>query len=144
MSSIARFRTSSHCLFIELGRHFRPPIPTSLRTCRFCKDCKVDDELHMLLNCDFHSKERIVLMNEINKICDLPTSAKLNSTDELFVFILQQCYSSTISHLGAFLYNGFKNRMVRRDAVLFIFMFQNFICIGLYFCLGLVVDHAED
>ena len=36
LNAISRFRTSSHCLHIETGRHTKPITPVENRTCNFC------------------------------------------------------------------------------------------------------------
>ena len=53
LTAIARFMTSSHSLHIEKGRHTIPTTPIENRKCLFCLLNKVDDEFHMLLECDF-------------------------------------------------------------------------------------------
>ena len=131
MSSIARFRTSSHCLFIELGRHYRPPIPVNLRTCKYCTLGNVDNELHMLLRCTFHSNERNIFLNELGLLSKFNIPLRNYCDEDLFRFILQQSDSSTINYLGKFLSNGFINRLKRRDAVIMISYLVIAICIVL-------------
>ena len=46
---ISRFRVSSHRLGIELGRHYKPRLPVEQR---------LDDELHFLIKCEFHTNAR--------------------------------------------------------------------------------------
>ena len=51
---VARFRTSSHHLSIETGRWRRPvPTPLSERICNLCDSGAVQDEQHVLLECNF-------------------------------------------------------------------------------------------
>ena len=50
-SKIARFRTSSHNLRIETGRHERPIIPADERLCVKCNLNEVEDEVHALIDC---------------------------------------------------------------------------------------------
>ena len=68
MSAIAKFRTSSHCLFIELGRHTRPYTPAELRICKYCDLSEIDDEFHMLLKCKAHKYERNILLNKVSNL----------------------------------------------------------------------------
>ena len=50
---VARFRTSSHHLCVETGRWRRPvPAPLSERTCGLCANNVVQDEQHVLLECN--------------------------------------------------------------------------------------------
>ena len=51
MSTIARFRMSSHTLAIETGRHAKPKIAKGERKCRYCNLDDVEDEKHFLLKC---------------------------------------------------------------------------------------------
>ena len=49
-TALARFRTSSYNLEIEIGRHHKPePIPIPDRLCKECSE--VEDEVHRLLQC---------------------------------------------------------------------------------------------
>ena len=49
--SIARFRLSSHNLYIELGRHKRPFVPANQRICRRCDLNVIENEFHCLMIC---------------------------------------------------------------------------------------------
>ena len=145
MSSIARFRTSSHCLFIELGRHHRPPIPVNQRLCKFCTAEQIDDELHMLIQCTFHSNERNILQNELRPFPKFDIPLDYYSPEEFFCFILQQQDSPTVNYLGRFLSNGFIKRQIRRDAVLLIYIFLFYISyIALNTCLYIHTDLPVD
>ena len=46
--SLSRFRMSSHNLGIETGRHCKKPV--SQRTCLYCTNPSIDDEIHFLLH----------------------------------------------------------------------------------------------
>jgi len=91
--AMARFRVSSHKLLIELGRHSRPYIPREARTCKFCEQRCLDDEIHFLMKCDFLNPERERLLREITHFANLndyvlsrPQSAK--TTWEIYKYIL--------------------------------------------------------
>ena len=60
-ATLARFRTSSHSLAIETGRHTSPYTPKEKRICQYCTLNQIDDEVHMLINCTLHIKERAEL-----------------------------------------------------------------------------------
>ena len=64
--AFTRLRVSSHKLTIELGRYSRPPIPRANRLCNFCNSKEVDDEIHFLTKCEFHSEARYPLKNYTN------------------------------------------------------------------------------
>ena len=59
MSTIARFRMSSHTLAIETGRHAKPKIAKEERKCRCCNLDYVEDEKHFLLKCPLYNEERL-------------------------------------------------------------------------------------
>ena len=65
--ALTRLRVSSHKLNIELGRHSRPPIPRANRLCNFCNSKEVDDEIHFLTKCEFHSEARYHMFDEIQR-----------------------------------------------------------------------------
>ena len=54
ISTIARFRMSSHTLAIETGRHAKPKIAKEERKCRYCNLEDVEDEEHFLLKCPLY------------------------------------------------------------------------------------------
>ena len=60
-NSISRFRVSSHNLAIETGRHQKPKIPKENRICVFCTSRHIDNEIHLLIDCEFHINERNIL-----------------------------------------------------------------------------------
>ena len=46
---MTKLRLSDHCLIIERGRHYKPPIERDKRFCSSCKD-KIEDETHLFSN----------------------------------------------------------------------------------------------
>ena len=56
LSSLATFRSSSHCLLIEEGRHIG--IPREFRSCIYC-DNYTEDEFHFLMECPLYSNIRL-------------------------------------------------------------------------------------
>ena len=54
--SFARFRSSSHPLEIEKGRHTNPIIPLENRICTICN--VIEDELHFLINCSLYNEKK--------------------------------------------------------------------------------------
>ena len=131
MSAIAKFRTSSHCLFIELGRYTRPYTPAHQRLCKYCNLGNIDDEIHMLLDCKAHNQERKLLFA---KIVDSESHYLLqyNNREELFKFILKQKCPDMINALGKYLYTGFKYRSERFNSVICISLIICISCIGFY------------
>lgn len=62
-NKIARFRTSSHNLRIETGRHERPLIPVEERLCTKCNLNEVEDEIHSLIICPNNTSLRLRLFD---------------------------------------------------------------------------------
>lgn len=62
--SISRFRTSSHNLKIETGRHETPKIPLNERICIKCNANEIEDEIHCLLVCSSNIESRIKLLDK--------------------------------------------------------------------------------
>ena len=105
--AISRFRVSSHRLGIETGRHQKPSLQPDKRLCQYCKSGKVDDELHFLVHCDFHSKTRKLFFSQL---CEIITDFhRLNDVDK-FREILMSTNEDVIVSLGKFIYDGFKSR----------------------------------
>ncbi|MEW8548219.1 MAG: reverse transcriptase family protein [Candidatus Thiodiazotropha sp.] len=101
--TLSMFRTSSHSLEIEVGRHHGRP-----RNERFCKLCKtgVEDEAHMLLYCPVYDSLRQKYLSP--KYCNLPNMNKFN--------ILMSSRSETSIHaVAAYLYYAFKLRQELLD-----------------------------
>ena len=104
MSTIARFRMSSHTLAIETGRHAKPKISKEEGKCRYCNLDDVKDEEHFLLKCPLYNKERLSLSNSVV----LNVSAM--SQGDVFVYLLSSKEPTTVKALGTFLHNARKGR----------------------------------
>ena len=102
-----RFRVSSHRLGIELGRHFKPRLPVEHRQGNFCNSCNLDDELHFLIKCEFHTNARktfyLVLDKNISNFESL-------TDDDKFRAVLTSPNEDVIFYLGKFIHDGFKCR----------------------------------
>jgi len=51
MRNMSRFRVSSHCCKVGTGRYERPRVAWSDRKCDRCDMGRVQDELHVLMEC---------------------------------------------------------------------------------------------
>jgi hypothetical protein len=58
VKSLMRFRTGAHYLAIETGRWQHPRVPRDERLCTMCPHSVVEDEFHMLFECDAYSQIR--------------------------------------------------------------------------------------
>ena len=83
--TLIKFRTSDHKLMIEEGRHSRPKIPREHRYCRFCSN-QVEDEIHMLINCQLYGN-RDQWLHEIG--VKFPHFNTLDSHQK-FIFLMTQ------------------------------------------------------
>ena len=66
-----KFRTSSHCLMVETGRYSRPKIKRENRTCTLSNTKEVEDERHLIFNCNAHSELRKSFFDKIHSIVQL-------------------------------------------------------------------------
>ena len=99
-SNIARFRTSSHNLKIETGRHNRPKTPVEDRKCEKCDTNEIEDEFHCLLICAKHADPRAQLMNTVNnQILDFD---KLDKKQQ-FTTLMSNKHPEIIQAIGSFL-----------------------------------------
>ena len=53
---ITRYRTSSHSLYIERGRHNN--VPRNMRICNHCSLNDIEDEFHFILKCPLYKDLR--------------------------------------------------------------------------------------
>ena len=83
--NLANFRSGCLPLAIETGRYTRPKTPLEQRFCIYCKNICIEDEKHFLLNCDFYSDLRFVLMK---KASDINHDFIDLDLQEQFVFIM--------------------------------------------------------
>jgi hypothetical protein len=103
VSKIAQFRTSSHNLRIELGRHERPRLPPEQRICLNCDLGEIEDEIHHLLKCLKYTKIRSKLICTIEKyVNDFSTK----SIQEKFKIIMESREYEIVKTLGIFLLNA--------------------------------------
>ena len=101
-TKIARFRTSSHNLRIETGRHHKPIIPAPNRICDKCTLNNVEDEIHCLIVCPGNDTLRANLfsiatkyihnylsLDDISKFTELMTNKEPEILHSLGKFLLQ-------------------------------------------------------
>lgn len=105
--AITKLRVSSHQLYIETGRHLRPLVPRQDRICIFCNSGEIDDEMHFLLRCEFHSESRRLLASELSPYIDYPSEIPLAAT---FQNIIGSKNQTVLTAVGKYIYNEFKNR----------------------------------
>jgi hypothetical protein len=100
MKNIARFRTSSHNLRIETGRHDRPIVAAENRFCEKCNLQEVEDEIHYLLICPALSAQRSTLFQKVASLIN--SFDRLNDIDK-FKEILISKHDTIIKALGEYI-----------------------------------------
>ena len=105
--ALARFRTSSHNLNIEKGRHTKPITPLHNRTCLFCQSSDIDDEFHFLMSCSFHSENRKYLFDFIKSV--IPGFDIMNNQDR-FISIMSMLSYDGLKATARYVFDCFKHR----------------------------------
>ena len=82
---LAKFRSGSLPLHIETGRYSKPKVPLNERTCKFCSQNAIEDEIHFLMDCEFYSDIRRSLIVKANT-CN--TDFNSLSKEDRFIFIM--------------------------------------------------------
>ena len=100
LTKIARFRTSSHSLRIETGRHKRPIVPAPKRICEKCTLDLVEDEIHCLIVCPSNTIQRNSLFLIATKVIE-----NFQTLDDIskFTTIMECRQPELLSELGKFL-----------------------------------------
>ena len=89
-NALTIFRTSSHTLEIERGRHTNPITPIEQRLCNVC--LVLEDKFHFLLECNMFTDERTAFLHQIqNKYSQF---IALDNKENLF-----SCYKMKILKL---------------------------------------------
>ena len=71
-------------------RYVTPPIPPSMRTCKFCCSGAIGDEEHFLMKCDLFRLKRACFIGRMSSI--LPYFKNMSSTNQLKTIL---CPTST-------------------------------------------------
>ena len=67
-SSYAKFRISNHSFAVETQRYCTPIIPRNKRVCIFCNKNEVEDEFHILFDCEIYTRYRHTLFQKLDSI----------------------------------------------------------------------------
>ena len=104
ITSMARYRMSSHDLNIERGRYNNPITPINQRICTRCELNEIDDEIHLLLHCNAMNNERKILFNSVTATINIG----LQPTNEMFLQIMTSRDITVVKSLAQFIYGCFK------------------------------------
>ena len=102
ITSMARYRMSSHDLNIERGRYNNPITPVNQRICTRCELNEIDDEIHLLLHCSAINNERKILFDSVTAIINI------QPTNEMFLRIMTSRDITVVKSLAQFIYGCFK------------------------------------
>ena len=105
--ALSRLRVSSHNLLIEQGRHSRPVVPRNERLCKFCPLNEIDDEIHFLMTCTFHSDERNALFKITYPLLGVKDYSEKRTN---FKIIMSSKEPKVLQSLAKFIYISFKKR----------------------------------
>ena len=104
-NAMAKFRSSSHTLEIEKGRHMKPKTPLELR---LCKECNVlENEIHFLLYCKLYTESRKIYMDNVTK--KYPLINDLSDEDKL-TFLISFNDAQTLTWTAKFIFHAFEKR----------------------------------
>ena len=104
-TALTKFRTSSHTLEIERGRHTKPITPINLRLCHICD--LVEDEFHFFMECSLYDTDRKTLLTNVSY--KYPLFADI-SAYEKFIFLMSFNDSQIHSWVAKFVYRSFTLR----------------------------------
>jgi hypothetical protein len=107
---LAKFRTSSHKLNIEIGRYHG--IPAEDRKCEVCNGGKVENEIHFLLECPLYTEERTPFLTEVYKKSN---QVRMLDSENLFTWIMLNEDQDHIQALGEFVHNSFLKREISKS-----------------------------
>ena len=105
-SSIAKFRTSTHNLAIETGRYTRPIIPSNNCFCKICNSGQIEDEQHLLLDCNAYKETREILFSKLT----MPNSQLLGN--DKMIKMMKTEDEQEIKEIGIFITKAF---CIRRE-----------------------------
>ena len=102
ITSMARYRMSSHDLNIERGLYNNPITPVNQRICTRCELNEIDDAIHLLLHCSAKNNEREILFNSVT------ATINIQPTNKMFLRIMTSRDITVVKSLAQFIYGCFK------------------------------------
>lgn len=102
--ALTRLRISAHQLAIERGRYTRPPTAVEGRTCEYCPS-KIEDEMHVMLECAVNQSARAELFSSIENIC--PNFSALGGESK-FIYMMT-AIGDISKHVACFVHQHVKH-----------------------------------
>ncbi len=81
---MTKLRLSDHCLAIEKGRQYKPPMERDKRFCSTCKN-KIEDETHFILECEAFKAARETFLNYTKE--SYPNFESIPTSEQKLVFL---------------------------------------------------------
>ena len=105
---LSKLRLSDHCLAIEKGRHFKPPLE---REKRFCKSCQntVENETHFILSCQKYASERTMFLNIAQNLC--PNFINIPTDEQKLIYLMSNEDELLLQTFSAFLHDIYTKRL---------------------------------
>ena len=104
-TALSKFRTSSHNLEVERGRHTNPVTPLERRLCLMCQE--IEDEIHFTTCCQMYKTERLDLYTKVRK--KFSNFCTLNDSEK-FIFLMQSNDAYVITWMAKFVYRSMSKR----------------------------------
>ena len=104
-TALSKFRTSSHNLEVERGRHTNPVTPLERRLCLMCQE--IEDEIHFTTCCQMYKTERLDLYTKVRK--KFSNFCTLNDSEK-FIFLMQSNDAHVITWMAKFVYRSMSKR----------------------------------
>ena len=102
-TAMARLRTSTHSLAIEVGRFHKPrPLPVTDRLCTVCDI--IEDEYHFLCVCPQYSLKRQQMETMVDNLFPYYRSM---SQEKKFIFLLSHSHPQVNHSVPSFIYHSF-------------------------------------
>ncbi len=105
---LSKLRLSDHCLAIEKGRHFKPPLERERRFCRSCQN-KIENETHFILSCQTFISERTVFLDKTQNLC--PNFKYIPTDEQKLIYLMSNEDELLLQTFSEFLHDIYSKRL---------------------------------
>jgi hypothetical protein len=92
-------------------------IPVEFRVCQCCDLCKVEDEIHFLVECPFFVKERVGLLRTCSQEFSKEGRELAEDKERLFIQMMQAESAKVWRAIADFVCTAYKRRVVMLKAL---------------------------
>ena len=110
---LSKLRLSDHCLAIEKGRHFKPPLERDIRFCRSCQNT-VENETHFILSCQKYTSERTTFLNRTQNLC--PNFSNIPIDDQKLIYLMSNEDELLLQTFSEFLHDMYTKRLALENS----------------------------